>query len=137
MGFRKTFLLFHLVKYGKHRLLQFFLIRHELHEPILVHAVLAGDLDRLLHVDSQKEQIVSNTEQFVKGLPANNVLLTGARGTGKSSLIRGCLTRYYSAGLRLIEIPITFTERRAGVSKISGSIAAETLKMVFKLRFGR
>ena len=40
-------------------------------------------------------------------------------------------------GLRLKEIPITFTERRAGVSKITGSIAAETLKMVFRLRFGR
>ena len=45
--------------------------------------------------------------------------------------------RMAQMGLRLKEIPITFTERRAGTSKISGSIAAETLKMVFKLRFGR
>lgn len=45
--------------------------------------------------------------------------------------------RMAQIGLRLKEIPITFTERRAGTSKISGSIAAETLKMVFKLRFGR
>ncbi len=45
--------------------------------------------------------------------------------------------RMAQMGLRLREIPITFTERRAGTSKISGSIAAETLKMVFKLRFGR
>lgn len=45
--------------------------------------------------------------------------------------------RMAKMGLRLKEIPITFTERRAGTSKISGSIAAETLKMVFKLRFGR
>ena len=44
--------------------------------------------------------------------------------------------RMAQAGMRLKEIPITFTERRAGVSKISGSIASETLKMVFKLRFG-
>ena len=45
--------------------------------------------------------------------------------------------RMAKAGMQLKEIPIAFTERRAGVSKISGSIAAETLKMVFKLRFGR
>ena len=44
--------------------------------------------------------------------------------------------RMAQAGLKLKEIPITFTERRAGYSKISGSIATETLKMVFKLRFG-
>jgi dolichol-phosphate mannosyltransferase len=44
--------------------------------------------------------------------------------------------RMAKASLRLKEIPIVFTERRAGYSKISGSIAAETLKMVFKLRFG-
>ena len=45
--------------------------------------------------------------------------------------------RMAQAGFKLREIPITFTERRAGVSKISGSIATETLKMVFRLRFGR
>ena len=45
--------------------------------------------------------------------------------------------RMWKMGLRLAEIPITFTERRAGTSKISGSIATETLKMVFKLRFGK
>lgn len=58
----------------------------------------------LKEVDVQKEKIQRNTEQFVKGLPANNVLLTGARGTGKSSLIRACLHTYAQQGLRLIEV---------------------------------
>jgi predicted AAA+ superfamily ATPase len=61
-------------------------------------------LDALKEVDVQKEKIQRNTEQFVKGLPANNVLLTGARGTGKSSLIRACLQTYAKQGLRLIEV---------------------------------
>ena len=58
----------------------------------------------LHHVDVQKEQIDQNTRQFVAGKPANNVLLTGARGTGKSSLIKACLNQYADQGLRLIEV---------------------------------
>jgi predicted AAA+ superfamily ATPase len=58
----------------------------------------------LQEIDDQKEKIQRNTEQFVRGLPANNVLLTGARGTGKSSLIKACLNEYAPRGLRLIEI---------------------------------
>ena len=61
-------------------------------------------LQDLKEIDQQKEKIQRNTEQFVNGLPANNVLLTGARGTGKSSLIKACLNNYASRGLRLIEV---------------------------------
>lgn len=61
-------------------------------------------LDDLQNIDIQKEQIEQNTRQFVEGRPANNVLLTGARGTGKSSLIKACLNRYAQQGLRLIEV---------------------------------
>ena len=58
----------------------------------------------LKHVDAQKDMIRHNTERFVRKLPANNVLLTGARGTGKSSLIRACLHAFSAQGLRLIEV---------------------------------
>ncbi|MDY7577491.1 ATP-binding protein [Herbaspirillum sp. RTI4] len=61
-------------------------------------------LSDLQHVGVQKEQIDTNTRQFVEGRPANNVLLTGARGTGKSSLIKACLNQYAQRGLRLIEV---------------------------------
>ena len=61
-------------------------------------------LQDLKEIDQQKEKIQRNTEQFVNGLPANNVLLTGARGTGKSSLIKACLNTYATRGLRLIEV---------------------------------
>ena len=58
----------------------------------------------LKEIDGQKEKIRRNTEQFVSGKPANNVLLTGSRGTGKSSLIKACLNEYAARGLRLIEV---------------------------------
>ncbi len=61
-------------------------------------------LDDLKHVEAQKQQIEQNTRQFVAGKPANNVLLTGARGTGKSSLIKACLHQFAAQGLRLIEV---------------------------------
>jgi predicted AAA+ superfamily ATPase len=66
-----------------------------------VASIAAADLQ---HVDTQKTALLANTDQFVRGLPANNVLLTGARGTGKSSLIRACLGRFADQGLRLIEV---------------------------------
>ncbi len=69
-----------------------------------VRAVGNLHLTDLQAITPQKEKIQRNTLQFVRGLPANNVLLTGARGTGKSSLIRACLNEYASQGLRLIEV---------------------------------
>ena len=61
-------------------------------------------LDDLKEIDQQKEKIQRNTLQFIEGSPANNVLLTGARGTGKSSLVKACLNTYAQRGLRLIEV---------------------------------
>ena len=61
-------------------------------------------LKNIKFVDAQKTEIVRNTRQFLQDLPANNVLLTGARGTGKSSLIKALLMEYASQGLRLIEV---------------------------------
>jgi len=61
-------------------------------------------LESLVEVSPQKERLLRNTEQFVAGHGANNVLLTGARGTGKSSLIKACLNEFAPRGLRLIEV---------------------------------
>jgi hypothetical protein len=65
------------------------------------HRILLADLQG---VDDQKAAIERNTRQFVAGRPANNVLLTGARGTGKSSLVKGVLAKFGRRGLRLIEV---------------------------------
>ena len=65
------------------------------------HAIRLADLRG---VDKQKALIENNTRQFVEGLPANNVLLTGSRGTGKSSLVKAVLNRFSRQGLRLIEV---------------------------------
>lgn len=61
-------------------------------------------LDDIRFIDRQKNEVVRNTRQFLQGLPANHVLLTGARGTGKSSLVKAVLNAYASEGLRLIEV---------------------------------
>jgi predicted AAA+ superfamily ATPase len=75
-----------------------------------LHAVAhphAIDLAELVAVDAQKDAVDRNTRQFVRGLPANNVLLTGSRGTGKSSLVKAMLATYAKEGLRLIEVDKT------------------------------
>ena len=71
-------------------------------EPVQHLGVVA--LDDLKEIDLQKDKVQRNTLQFVQGRPANNLLLTGARGTGKSSLIKACLKQYADQGLRLIEV---------------------------------
>ncbi len=75
---------------------------HGVLEPVRHVAKLA--LKDLKEIEPQKEKIERNTLQFVEGKPANNVLLTGARGTGKSSLIKACLNAFAAQGLRLIEV---------------------------------
>ena len=75
---------------------------HGVLEP--VRHVAAMRLSDLKEIEPQKEKIRRNTAHFVGGQPANNVLLTGARGTGKSSLIKACLNEYAARGLRLIEV---------------------------------
>lgn len=64
-------------------------------------------LEQLVEITPQKERLFANTAQFVAGQPCNNVLLTGARGTGKSSLIKACLNEFAPRGLRLIEVDKT------------------------------
>jgi len=61
-------------------------------------------LEDLYGIDAQKELVEQNTRQFVLGRPANNVLLTGSRGTGKSSLVKALLNEYAKQGLRVIEV---------------------------------
>ena len=61
-------------------------------------------LNDLVGMDRQRERVLANVAQFVAGLPANNMLLWGARGTGKSSLVHGVLNHFFAEGLRLIEV---------------------------------
>ena len=65
------------------------------------HRIRLADLQ---DIDQQKKRVEQNTSQFVAGRPANNVLLTGARGTGKSSLVKALLNKFSKQGLRLIEV---------------------------------
>lgn len=71
-------------------------------EPI--HRLKEFSLADLKGIEKQKEKVIQNTLQFLNGFPANDVLLTGSRGTGKSSIVRALLNEYHQQGLRLIEI---------------------------------
>lgn len=71
-------------------------------EPIREPALIG--FDALRNIDRQVEAVRQNTQQFVQGLGANHVLLTGARGTGKSSIVKACLHAFAPQGLRLIEV---------------------------------
>ena len=71
-------------------------------QPVVTPSVIR--LRDLRNIDEQKERIERNTQQFLAGRPANNVLLTGARGSGKSSLVKALLDEYASKGLRVIEV---------------------------------
>ena len=80
---------------------QVILGRGHLHPVAHPHKIQLADI---CNVDAQKAEIVRNTAQFVKGFPANNVLLTGARGTGKSTLVKALLSEFSKSGLRIIEV---------------------------------
>ncbi|MCU4324526.1 ATP-binding protein [Acinetobacter schindleri] len=69
-----------------------------------IHKLRTIQLADLKGIEKQKEKVIQNTLQFLNNLPANDVLLTGSRGTGKSSIVRALLTEYADQGLRLIEI---------------------------------
>jgi predicted AAA+ superfamily ATPase len=85
------------------------------------------DVNRLSGVDEQKASILRNTAQYVAGHPANNVLLTGARGTGKSSLVKAMLSQFSRQGLRLIEVDKT---RLADLAEITEQLAERTERFI-------
>lgn len=84
-------------------------------------------LQDLLHIDDQRDQLVANTEQLLVGLPANNALLWGARGTGKSSLIHALLNSYAERGLRLVEV---HKDQLADLADIVASLAQQPFKFI-------
>jgi predicted AAA+ superfamily ATPase len=85
------------------------------------------ELSDLLHIDDQRAQLVANTEQFLAGVPANNALLWGARGTGKSSLIHALLSAYAAQDLRMVEV---HKEDLASLADIVALLSASPFKFV-------
>lgn len=91
---------------GKFGLNKAFRVTHDAEYGLLSPITSTGDmkLDDLIGYESQKQKLIENTEAFVSGRKANNVLLFGDAGTGKSTSIKAILNQYYSRGLRMIEI---------------------------------
>ncbi len=84
-------------------------------------------LNRLYLVDSQKETVIKNTEMFLAGKDANNILLYGDRGTGKSSMVKAVANAYANVGLRLVEVPKKFLEQ---IPTITSLLADRGLKFI-------
>ena len=84
-------------------------------------------LSDLLGIDRQKATLAANTQQFVQGLPANNALLWGARGTGKSSLIHALLNEHANEGLRLVEID---KQQLSDLPELLHALASEPYRFV-------
>jgi len=84
-------------------------------------------LDQLLGVDEQKEIMVNNTRQFLQGLPANNALLWGSRGTGKSSIVKALLNKFADQGLRIIQVE---KEDLIYISEIFASIEDQPYRFI-------
>ena len=91
---------------GKFGLNKAFRVTHRREEMILSPITHTSDvtLEQLIGYESQKQQLIDNTEAFVEGRKANNCLLYGDSGTGKSTCIKAILNQYYDKGLRLIEV---------------------------------
>lgn len=84
-------------------------------------------LSQLVGYEDQKQTIIENTEQFLKGLPANNILLYGSRGTGKSSTVKAIINEFYKDGLRLIEVD---KEKLVDFTKIIRILRNKNLKFI-------
>lgn len=91
---------------GKFGLNKAFRVTHEGEKMVLAPITHTSDvqLEHLIGYETQKQQLIDNTEAFVEGRPANNCLLYGDSGTGKSTCIKAILNKYYDQGLRLIEV---------------------------------
>lgn len=84
-------------------------------------------LEHLFCLDSQKETLIENTSLFLRGLPANNALLYGTSGSGKSAMIKALLNKYYNQGLRLVEIP---KERLEELPQLLNCVKYKRLKYI-------
>ena len=87
-------------------------------------------LDHLFCLDPQKEILIENTSLFLRGLPANNALLYGTSGSGKSAMIKALLNKYYNKGLRLVEIP---KEKLTELPQLINCIKNKRLKYIIFL----
>ncbi len=114
---------------GKYGLNRAFKLSHDENNDFIVPITSLDDvvLDNLVGYDLQKEKLIHNTESFVNGNKANNVLLYGDAGTGKSTSIKAILNQYYSRGLRMIEV---YKHEAKYLSKIISEVKNRNYKFI-------